>query len=609
MSTLDRQIRSARTRLDTNVLLAKAASCVLAAAGAWSVFVIVQRALAWPVPAIVTLAVAIAATTVATLVAFLMARTSDLSAAVAIDQAAGLKERVSTALAVARSSDPFARAAVRDAEKAAGAVHVPAHVPIRAPSQWPWSAAMIVAAGLIYAFMPQLNLFAGQQAKPTENATVSAEEKKSVEITVNEQLNKVKKMVEDNPGLKDLAKDLEPLQMPDTPGLQPEDIRREAMKKLDKVAQSLEEKRESPQLRSLDELKREMSKIEPNQGKDPTAKLTQALASGDMESAKKSLSEMKKELEDAAKNGDEAAKQKMGEMAAKLDDLAKQLEKLADTAKLEKELENKGGLSKEEAKKLADELSKMDPKDLEKKLQQALGEKMSAKQLQELAKKLQDQQEAKKACKNMAQAMAKAAKACQNPGQGQGQNQGEAQQAAQALGEAMAQMSEMEMAEQMMNEIEMQLQELKDAQAGMCEGNQGDKKGDKPGPQGGNEGIGYGARIGREAGAHKYKPTKVNARSQGGQIIGQMMIDGPQIKGESGAEVRNAINAAVRDATDAIERDEIPRQYHEVAKRYFERLAGLGGIPPRPADDKSKSDEKSKDEGKAETPEKSEGGE
>ena len=64
---------------------------------------------------------------------------------------------------------------------------------------------------------------------------------------------------------------------------------------------------------------------------------------------------------------------------------------------------------------------------------------------------------------------------------------------------------------------------------------------------------------------------------RGGEIIGQTLIDAAQIKGEAGAEARDAVNSAVRDATDAVERNQIPRQYERVLKVYFERLAGLIG--------------------------------
>jgi hypothetical protein len=237
-------------------------------------------------------------------------------------------------------------------------------------------------------------------------------------------------------------------------------------------------------------------------------------------------------------------------------------------------------MTAEEAKKLLNEMSKMDPKQLEKELQKRLGEKgMDQKQIQDLAKKLQQDQECKKAMQQMAKKMQNAADQCKKQCQGQqpGKGEGEAQPGqGDAMSDAMQQMSEMEMAEQMMNELEAQMSDLQDTREGMCQG-KGGKKSDKIGEQGGNEGLGYGHKVGKETGAHGYKASKIKNLNNNGQIIGQMLVDGPQVKGEIGAEVKEAVSSAVRDASDAIERESIPRQYHELTRKYFESLAGLGG--------------------------------
>ena len=92
----------------------------------------------------------------------------------------------------------------------------------------------------------------------------------------------------------------------------------------------------------------------------------------------------------------------MAKMQEQLKKLANQLSELDDSLYLQKELENKAGLTEEEARKLAEKLAKMDPKQLEKELQRQLGNKgMSEKQLKELAKRIQQQQKAQKACQNM----------------------------------------------------------------------------------------------------------------------------------------------------------------------------------------------------------------
>lgn len=602
MSMIERQVGVARSRLHLNLLLQRSALAVMIGAGAWTAALLVDRALGLDLPLAATLWGAVAVSVIAAGVGMAFGRTQPIQAALAIDQAAGLKERISSAFAVLKSSDPFAQATVRDAEKIAGNLHVPTHVPYRAPDMWPWSLATVVAAACAFALMPRLNLLAKDTAgeKSPEQQSVTRVEKRTVESQVNEQVSKVKKLVEDNPALKDLAKDLKPLDIPDKPDLKPEDIRREAIKKLDKLADQLADKRDDEKLRTAEELKKALAEIKPEEGRDPSSKLMKELAAGDMKAAKDAVEQIKKDLEEAAKkSGDPESQQKMQETAAKLENLAKQLEKMqGQDQKLQKELENKGGMTPEQAKKLLEEAAKMDPKALEKALQQALGDKgMKPQEIQEMAKKLAQNEEVKQAAKKLAEKMQKSADACKkqcnNPSQqgdngqqgqqqqgGQGQQQAaqEGQEALQAAGE---QLSEMEMAEQMSNELEAQMSEVNKAREGMAGGQcnkPGDKPGDQPGGQGPQYGQGMGSTTGKQAGAHKYQAAKAPVKLQGGQIIGQKLIDGPQVKGHADAEEQQAIASALRDATDAIEHDQVPRMYESVVKNYFLTLAGLAGV-------------------------------
>jgi hypothetical protein len=187
--------------------------------------------------------------------------------------------------------------------------------------------------------------------------------------------------------------------------------------------------------------------------------------------------------------------------------------------------------------------------------------------------------------------MAQACRQCQSGAPG---NAG-AQAMQAAMADATDQMSELEMTEQMMNELEAQLAELDDLKAGVCEGGMGKRPFDpnqvgRPGP---NWGLGYGPSGEKKRGAHQYKATKAKTRARGGQIIGQMLIDGPQIKGEANADVADAVSSAVRDAEDAVEREEVPRQYQRVVQSYFERLAGLMSAKPKPEEkpESTKEDE------------------
>src|SRR5689334_1385056 len=60
-----------------------------------------------------------------------------LSVAVELDERAGLRESLSTALCVHNSQDPWARVMVETAELKAKAVNVSRAIPMKAPSFWP----------------------------------------------------------------------------------------------------------------------------------------------------------------------------------------------------------------------------------------------------------------------------------------------------------------------------------------------------------------------------------------------------------------------------------------------------------------------------------------
>ena len=56
-----------------------------------------------------------------------------ITAAVALDQAGAVKERLSSALYLRRSADPFSQAAVADAERTAATLQVRNVLPVRYP--------------------------------------------------------------------------------------------------------------------------------------------------------------------------------------------------------------------------------------------------------------------------------------------------------------------------------------------------------------------------------------------------------------------------------------------------------------------------------------------
>ncbi len=592
MSSVEKPIRHAQVRINANSALEHAAQAVLLASGLWALALLVDRLFALSMPFWISVAAAAGLALLITLVRSYRSRVDRLGAAVRLDAAARLKERLSTALSV-RGADPFVFAAQRDAQAIAVRVHVAQHLPYRAPTLWPWSAASVAAAALFAAFMPQLNLLAAsEQRGPQHSAKVTKVEREAVKTAVDDQLNKIKKLAQDNESLKELADALEPLKMPEAATATPEDVRREAVKQLTNVAEKLEQQKRSDELAALRDAQRQLAQLgQEQQRNDLASKLRNELASGDSQAARETLAKMAEELKDAAeKSGDPQAAAKLAEMQQRTEALAKEIAKLNDQTGLQKELQNKAGLSAEDAKKLLEQLSKMDPQQLQQALQQQLLQSgMSQEQIQQLAQKLQQSQQAQQQLKELAQSLAQAAQsmqACQNPGNSPNNNA--AQQAAAALADAAGQLSQMEMAQQAIDELAANLAEIRNLQQqigqGKCQGGKPGQESDQIGNQGPQYGRGYGSQIGKEKAAHQMAPSRVRGKQTAGQIIGQQLVDGEQIRGEAQAGVRDAVNAALRDATDAIERETVPRQYERVAREYFEGLAGLvGSAPSSPA--------------------------
>ncbi len=585
MSLIENQIRHARRRLTQNVLFEWLTLGVLVAAGLWALSIVTLRlaGVDWSMWHGGWVALILAG--LVTLVGTMMRQPSALRAAVVLDEAAGSRERLSTGLVLARSQDPFARAAVHDAEKLAGRIHVPTHIRHRSPQWWPWSATATLAALILAFFLPPVDLFADRAEQDAEVPREVVEaEREAIQVELERRIERMKQLAQNDESLKDITEDLEPLEMPDDPGVTPEDIRREAVKRIDDVRDKLQQQLETSEQDYTNEVKRMLSQLQRQKGNEATSKLAESLAAGDFQGAREALQQLAEQIQEAAeKTDDPAAQQKLQEMQEQFARLADQLTKLSDTAHLQKELTNKAGLSEKEAEELLKKLANTDPKQLQKELQKQLGDKnLSQQQLEELAKKIQQNQQARQACQNLAKQMAKASQACQQCNS-PGSTSAGAAQASNALSNAMSQMSQLEMTQSMMSELQANLSDLENFRDNVCRGgmcpNWGDgrrgQKGGRMGQQGPNYGLGLGERIGKEKTPHQLDPTKARTRYDSGTIIGTMLIDGPQIRGEANAEVLGAAEAEMRDATDAIERQDVPRQYNRVLQEYFERLAGL----------------------------------
>jgi hypothetical protein len=108
----------------------------------------------------------IAATIIAALFDAISKRPDAQEAATAIDQKLGLKEKISTALYVRRhGDDPFAKAALRDAEETASivSVNLGKHFPLSFPKPAYITIALLIAVGLSYWLIDPMDLFSRRE--------------------------------------------------------------------------------------------------------------------------------------------------------------------------------------------------------------------------------------------------------------------------------------------------------------------------------------------------------------------------------------------------------------------------------------------------------------
>lgn len=599
MSKLQSQVILAQRRLNANILMHHLGRALLVAACAFTIGLLIVRTFSLGLSPFYLLIPTLALLLGLALNGLLRERYDTLAAAVVLDQAAGLKERISTALSIQGSPDPFARAAIRDAEEKVARVHVPAHVRYRATRVWPWSLATTLAAAILAAFLPDMNLFAHE--KPAQSAYSRAQleaERQAVEIELRKRADAIQDLGTSSKSLAALKEQLDPSDLPDDPTATPEDIRREAIKKIDHVNKRLQAEKAAQKLAALDEMKRMLGQLDAQKGDSPAAELSQALASADFEKARKALSDLQQKLDAAANSDDPEARKQAAQMQQQLQRLADQVDKLDNSQRMQKELENKAGLSEQQAQELLDKLEGKEGSDLEETLQKELADSgLSQDQIKTLAQKLAQQKDAQQKCRQLAEQLGKACQQCQQGGQQQGNQPGKQggqsgqQQNPNAQGanqnpiqQADGMLSELEASQQLLDELDAQISELDQLRDDLAQAppppafNQPRRK-DGPigrGP-GQGEGLGRGARPEGQRAAHRMNTSKVKAPQNQGRIIGQMLVDGPQAKGESLAEARNAVAAATRDAEEAIEREDVPRQYDRVLRAYFERLAGLVG--------------------------------
>ena len=572
MTLIERQTRKVQHRLWLNRWFRAAAWCGTGAAGVFALVVLVQRAFSFEFSAMIPGLVLVAVAAVVSLVYLVLTRESAAVAAVRLDEAAGLRERISSGRYCEVSDDPFAQAVRADAEDVAASVTVRQHVRLRAPEGLAWTGGALLLAALM--FLVPVGVLASEETAQ-QNRQVG--ELRQTATVLKRNLDPVVEMFQSNPALKDLEEEASKLkQEPNSKLTRPMDLERETVKKLDNLADAVKQKRAESRFDNAQTMRKALRGLKiPAESEAPTQKLSKALAQGDFQTAREEIKALKEQLATLEHEEDKEMVQKLSKQ---LKDLSEQLDELAQNKELEQKL-SQAGVDPEQVDRLLNNLKKEDLDQVKKQLQE---QGLSQQQIEQLAQQIQEQQSRCSQCKQLSKAMGQAGQC----------GQGQMGEALAGLSQADQQLSELEQLEQEMNQLDAALSELQNAKNG-CQGGQCDSGQGKGQNQGGMGKLGRGkGGLAPEAPTDVgFKKERAKVHTGKGSIIGQFLIEGEQVKGEVSKEFVEVVTAAEREASDAVSRDRVPRQYQKAVKEYFSNVQRAVGGKPAPQSSAAEAEE------------------
>lgn len=444
MTQLERQIQLTQHRLWLNRWLHDLCLCGAIAGGAFTVAIVVQRLFELPVPTLwVGIGLVVAALAGATVRTMTRRESAELAAA-KLDEAAGLRERLSSGRYCVGVDDPFAQAVIADAERVSSALSVRSHIRLRAPKPLGFAAVALVLAGM--SFLVPAGLLKSTEAK---ESTKQSLEREQAHVAVKRQLDAVRQITESTPALAEFTDDLSGLEKLSGGKLErPTDIRHEAVKKIDKLEDVVKQKLAGEKYEAVPEMRKMLRGLKsPSSAEAPTEKLAQALSKGDFKAAKEEVQALREQLATLKSEEDKELVEKMSKQLA---DLAKQLEQVAKDEQLIQKLEQLG-IKKEDLERMLEKLSKADLDQLKKQLEE---KGLNQQQIEKMAKQLQQRQAAGATAKKLAKAMKQSASASQA---------GQTSEAIEGLQQADEQLSELEQLEQEMNQLDATASALQDA--------------------------------------------------------------------------------------------------------------------------------------------------
>jgi hypothetical protein len=631
MSRLDFQVLAVRNKLALGLFLEGWAIAAFGLAVVLLATIVGQRVLDRSLPhAWLIFWIAVLATAAGGFIYSVIRRPSEEFAAVKIDQALGLKEKISTAIYARPLHDPFAKAAVLDAEIAARTLSAAGHFPVAIPRYLYPTLGVFLLALLAAEFFPSFHVHPKPPLASAKEAPNLA--KPNQDLFAKQALTTI----------------LAPVALPNS-----SDVIRKAGEDLSKAVQTdegdqlhnhrsvlaalqnynkamAEELDKNEKFQTSQNTMNQMASIE--SAKDdstPVGKAQNELKDGNLDAAMNDIAK-------AVNNFDKASDQEQQKMLDQAKNLANSLAKAANDPKVNQKIAEQlmqMGATQSQAQNMAATMQ-----------QAAQGNKAAQQQMQQMAQQMaqqlnngqgpnQQQQKQIQSMMTKAQAMANSQAQAQALSQAAQQlsvamaqahgasqhsaSQGQTGKAGQGQQGGQSGQSNMAGAQQMQQQMQQMQASAKDAQAmqaaanaaaqaaadaasglGTPSGGSGDAdamadnsggQGQNPQQQGkpGNGGMqrGWdpnpgkgGVRMGIETSPVTFKQEVDTSRDiASGKLLASRYVKAGIDPGKSSAGLKDIAAAAEKDAPDEIEQDQVPREAQQAEKDYFSAMQNQDG--------------------------------
>jgi len=465
-------------------------------------------------------------------------RPSAMHSAIEIDRRFGLRERISSALQLnaTEKQTPVGEALLNDAAAKAERIEVQDHFPIRTAPQTPWVALPFLSCIALFwipdADLPLIEKMPGTSSERLTN--IKSQTKPILEMIRKKREDAEEKGLQEAADeFKKIEKKLEDFQKANTVDS------KKMLSDFNEIKKEIERKKEA--LGGSDSVKKALDNLK-NIDKGPAEKIADALKDGDFEKAGDELEKMLNQMK-SGKMTDDQKKQ----LAKQLDQMQKAIEKA----------QNQEKQAIEEAKK---ELAKA----------QNSGDLEKIAKLQKKVEQMEANAQKAKAMDAVKANMQKAQKAMQ-----EGDDKA-AQEALESLKEELGELAE---DQESLKDLEEMIDNLQDAKkasncsecngAGCAKCNS-DKEGkDKKNAKG--EGKGAGDREEKEHGVKNFD-SQVRDEMRKGETTFGGKVGGPNRKGITKEEVREALLSSKPDDPDAIENMSLPKAQRDQQRDYFNSL-------------------------------------